>query len=82
MLGRSPGEVKGYPLQYPGLENSMDYNPWGCKELDTTERLSLSLFIQSSGKCQENDSPVVLIHVRVNGVSCSHGAQRPWEYYT
>ena len=20
-----------------GLENSMDYSPWGCKELDTTE---------------------------------------------
>ena len=25
-LGRSPGEGKGYPLQYSGLENSMDYN--------------------------------------------------------
>ena len=23
-LGRSPGERKGYPLQYSGLENSMD----------------------------------------------------------
>ena len=23
-LGRSPREGKGYPLQYPGLENSMD----------------------------------------------------------
>ena len=23
-LGRSPGEGKGYPLQYPGLENSTD----------------------------------------------------------
>ena len=23
-LGRSPGEMKGYPLQYSGLENSMD----------------------------------------------------------
>ena len=22
-LGRSPGEGKGYPLQYPGLENFM-----------------------------------------------------------
>ena len=37
-LGRYPGEGKGYPLQYAGLEN---YSPWGCKELDTTERLSL-----------------------------------------
>ena len=24
-LGRSPGEGKGYPLQYSGLEKSMDY---------------------------------------------------------
>ena len=23
-LGRSPGEGKGYPFQYSGLENSMD----------------------------------------------------------
>ena len=26
-LGRSPGEVKGCPLQYSGLENSMDCIP-------------------------------------------------------
>ena len=38
-LGRSEG--KGYPLQYSHLENSMDYSPWGYKELDTTELLSL-----------------------------------------
>ena len=36
----SPGEGKGYALQYSGLENSMD-SPWGHKESDTTERLSL-----------------------------------------
>ena len=42
-LGRSPGEGNGNPLQYSGLENSMDrgilagYSPWGCKESDTTE---------------------------------------------
>ena len=24
-LGRSPGEGNGYPLQYSGLENSMDW---------------------------------------------------------
>ena len=28
-LGRFPGE--GYPLQHCGLENSMDYSPWGCR---------------------------------------------------
>ena len=32
-LGRFPGEGKGYPLQYSGLENSMDcISPWGRKE--------------------------------------------------
>ena len=29
-LGRFPGEMKGYPLQYSGLENSK-----GCKDSDT-----------------------------------------------
>ena len=36
-LGRSLGEGKGYPLQYSGLENSMDYIVHGvAKESDTT----------------------------------------------
>ena len=35
-LRRSPGEGKGYPLQYSGLENSID-SPWVSKKLDTTE---------------------------------------------
>ena len=47
-LGRSPGEEKGYSLQYSGLENSMDYRPWGRKESDTTEQLSFSLHFLSS----------------------------------
>ena len=42
-LRRSPGEGKGYPLQYSALENSRQniYSPWGYKESDMTERLSL-----------------------------------------
>ena len=42
-LGRSCGEGNGYSLQYSGLENSMGslYSPWGHKEADTTEKLSL-----------------------------------------
>ena len=50
-LGRSPGEGKGYPLQHSGLESSMDWefhgldSPWGHKELDMTEQLTLSLYI-------------------------------------
>ena len=44
-LGRSPGEGKGYPLQYSGLEKSMDCIVYAksirfakdCKESDMTE---------------------------------------------
>ena len=45
--GRSSGEGNGNPLQYFGLENSMDYtySPWGHKESDTTEQLSLSFSV-------------------------------------
>ena len=39
-----PGEGNGYPLQYPGLENSMDCIVRGVTESDTAERLSLSHF--------------------------------------
>ena len=42
-MGRSPGEGKGYPLQYSGLENSMDCKVHGVAESDRTERLSLPL---------------------------------------
>ena len=40
-LGRFPGEGKGYPFQYFGLENSMDYSSWSHKELDITEGFSV-----------------------------------------
>ena len=45
-LGRSPGEGNGNPLQYSCLKNPHGWSSlaaWqsiGCKELDTTERLS------------------------------------------
>jgi len=47
--GRSPGEGNGNPFKYSCLENSMDrgswkgYSPWGHKESQTTEQLTLSL---------------------------------------
>ena len=42
-LGRSSGEGKGYSLQYSSLEKFLAlYSPWGHKESDTTEQLSLS----------------------------------------
>ena len=34
-LGRSPGEGKGYPLQYSGLENSTDYTVNGVAKSPT-----------------------------------------------
>ena len=45
-LGRSPGGGHGNPLQYSGLENSMVYSPWGRKQLDTTEWLSLHWLLE------------------------------------
>ena len=33
-LGRSPGEGKSYPLQYSGVENSVDCIILGVTELD------------------------------------------------
>ena len=47
-LGRSSGEGNGYPRQYSCLENSTDrplmgYSPWGLKELDTSEQLTLTM---------------------------------------
>ena len=44
-LGRFLGGGKGYPLQYSGLENSMDYIN---KESDMTEQLSLfTIFMEN-----------------------------------
>ena len=42
-LGRSPGEGNGCPLQYSGEFHGL-YSPWGRKESDTTEWLSLWLY--------------------------------------
>ena len=57
-LGRSPGEGNGYPLQYSGLENSMEKGDWQAIDRGVAKsqtRLSdfhmcvyvLSLFFQS-----------------------------------
>ena len=36
-LGRSPGSGKGHPLQFSGLENSMECIVHGCKKSDMTK---------------------------------------------
>ena len=49
-LGISPGKGNGSPLQYScqgnshGQKSLAGYSPQGCKKLDTTEQLTLSLF--------------------------------------
>ena len=45
-LGRPPGEGKSLPTPvfWPGEFHGL-YSPWGCKESDMTEQLSVSLDI-------------------------------------
>ena len=82
-LGRSPGEGKGYPLQYSALENSMDcYGPWGRKESDTTEQLSLSLWIKKSREKGSARHAAERLHFRPEQRQCPgirelcHGPRR------
>ena len=46
-LGRSPGEGKRYPLQYSGLENSMECTVRGVAESNTTEQLHFHFLLLS-----------------------------------
>ena len=52
-------EEKGYPLQYPCLENSMDrgdwqHSPWGYEESDKTERLHFHFSLSCLGEGNGN----------------------------
>ena len=71
--GRSPGEENGHPLLYSCWEIPMDRGacPWGCKELNTTEQLSIahrlnesmkniSSFVIHSVKLKHSDSHSVI----------------------
>ena len=60
-LGRSPEEGKGYPLQYPGMENSMDYTVHGVtKSWTRLSNLHFHLF------------PAYLLKVKkLDGITCS-----------
>ena len=57
-LGRSPGEEKGYPFQYSGLENSMDCIVQGVAKSQTQlnnfhfSTLYLSLAKRKLGKAE------------------------------
>ena len=60
-LGRVPGERNGYLLQYSGLENSMDYSPWGGRV-----RHDWVTFTFTSGKHEMVSSPKQVIE------KCAH----------
>ena len=57
-LGRSPGEGKGYPLQYSSLENSMDYKVHGVAksrtELSDFHSLLSDILNVESNRTKEN----------------------------
>ena len=81
-LGRSPGGGHGNLLQYSCLENPhgqrslADYSPWGCKELNTTERLSTPITKKISKVlgvlCQEPGTKIKSIF------DCKHIQSQAW----
>ena len=78
LLGRFPEEGIGYPLQYSGLENAMDYHPWGHKELGTTEGLGFPS--SSAGKesaCNAGDPG----SIPGSGRSTGEGIGYPFQYF-
>ena len=52
-LGRSPGGRKGYPFQYCGLENSMDYIVHGVTKI-WTQLSDFHLFLIHSFKREQS----------------------------
>ena len=82
-LGRSPGEGKGYPLQYSFLENSMDSGAWWatisgvaksthwkCVHFDLFSRSVVSDFLQPHG-LQHTRFPYSSQSPRVCSNSCA-----------
>ena len=59
-LGRSPGKGNGSPLQYSGLENSMDWFPCGSAGKESTCNAGDPALIPGLGKSagEGNGSPL------------------------
>ena len=55
-LGRPPGEGHGYPLQYSGLENSMDCIVPGVTKSGTRLSLSLSRCFSNINSCDPHNN--------------------------
>ena len=74
-LGRSPGEGKGYPLQYSGLENSLGLR--GPKESDMAERLSLR-FTSTMDYCLFTYMRAICTSLSVTFMFISFAYFSPW----
>ena len=66
-LGRSPGEGKGYPLQYSGLENSIDCRVHGvAKSWPQLSNFHFHLFLAVLGRvfssCGEWGQLFIVVH--------------------
>ena len=66
-LERLPREGKGFPLQYSGLENSMDCIVNGVAESDTTEQLSLHYVLGSLPSSLDILTPLIRWQPYVTG---------------
>ena len=61
-LGRSPGEVKGYPLQYSGLENSMDCKVHGiAKSWTRLSDFQFSELLYIPGNYRQPSFPQIVV---------------------
>ena len=65
-LGRSPGEGKGYPRQYSGLENSMECIVHGVAESDMTDQLALHMDCAKFEGCDIKDRAPTLTGLIAN----------------
>ena len=77
-LGRSPGEGEGYPLQYSGLENSMDYIVHGVTNSWTQLNDFHFHFRPTHGVWSEADLGGCTCSWHN---SCSWGRRRTWSFY-
>ena len=61
-LGRSPGEGKGYPLQYSGLENSMDCIVYAVAKSWTRLSDFHFHFHEVERRCRDSDAGAIKSH--------------------
>ena len=65
-LGRYPGDRNGYRLHYSCLEN-LTKKPWGHKQLDTTEQLTLLQYCKHSwAQGSHTDCSIFLLEILIH----------------